>query len=57
MTDKSGLIEEDVSVFCEELANVELDEKREREKPDKLHTHRLTQHFSGGDSVLISQMS
>lgn len=29
MTDKSCLIEEEVSVFCEELKNMDLDEKRD----------------------------
>ena len=49
-----SLIQEEASVFYEGLTNMELDEKREKKSSDKLHTHRLTQHFSGGDSVLIS---
>ena len=54
MTDKSSLIQEGASVFYEQLTNMELDKKRETKTSDKLHTRRLTQHFSGGDSGLIS---
>lgn len=54
MADKSGLIQEEASVFCVELTNMDLDEKIVTKGLEKLHTHRLTQHFSKGDGVLIS---
>lgn len=42
MTDKSGLIEEEVSVFCEELANME----RGREKGLINYTHIVSRNTS-----------
>lgn len=54
MKGTSSLIQGDASMFYEGLTNTELDKMREKKSSDKLHTHRLTQHFSGGDSLLIS---
>lgn len=51
---------EEASVFYEGRTYMERDgagwNEREKKSSDKLRTHRLTQHFSGGDSVLLSQM-
>ncbi len=45
MTDKSGLIQGEASVFCEELTNMELDEKRER-KALINYTHIVSRNTS-----------
>lgn len=54
MTDKCGLIPAEASVYCAELGNKDLDEKGRKRKALINCTHRLTQHFSDRDSVLIS---
>lgn len=45
MTDKSSLIREDVSVFCEELTNMELDERGET-KGLINYTHSVSRNTS-----------
>ena len=56
MTDKSSLIQEEASVYFEELWNKEWDEKRER-KALINHTHIVSRNTSRRDSMLISEMS
>ncbi len=53
MTDKSGLIQEDVSVFCEELLNMELDEKSET-KGLINYTHIVSRNTSQAEIVRSS---
>lgn len=50
MTDKSRLRQEEVSVFCEELTNMDLDEKRER-KGLINYTHIVSRNTSREEIV------
>lgn len=53
MTDKSSLIQEEASVFCEELTNMERDEKRERKALINC-THIVSRNTSQDEIALIS---
>lgn len=53
MTDKSSLIQEEVSVFCEELTNMDLDEKRET-KGLINYTHIVSRNTSQEEIVCSS---
>lgn len=56
MTDKSSLLQEGASLYCEELTNMDLDEKRERKSLIN-YTHIVSRNTSQEEIVLISSMS
>lgn len=51
MTDKSSLIQEGASVFYEQLTNMELDKKRERQKLLINYTHAVSRNTSQEEIV------